>query len=74
MNLWTLEESSQSFTIVDIKPANMEDLTEARKPPIRSASEPHPASQHRAASAPLFLFRLFPVLSGRFRSFPPFSR
>ena len=28
MNLWSLESSAQSFNIVDIKPANMEDLTE----------------------------------------------
>jgi serine/threonine-protein phosphatase 2A regulatory subunit B len=28
INLWSLERSDQSFNIVDIKPANMEDLTE----------------------------------------------
>lgn len=27
VNLWNLEISSQSFNIVDVKPANMEDLT-----------------------------------------------
>ena len=28
INLWNLEITNQSFNIVDIKPANMEDLTE----------------------------------------------
>jgi hypothetical protein len=28
INLWDLEVTNQSFNIVDIKPANMEDLTE----------------------------------------------
>jgi len=28
INLWNLEITEQSFNIVDIKPANMEDLTE----------------------------------------------
>jgi len=28
INLWNLEVTDQSFNIVDIKPANMEDLTE----------------------------------------------
>ena len=28
VNLWNLEITEQSFNIVDIKPANMEDLTE----------------------------------------------
>ena len=32
VNLWNLEASTQSFNIVDIKPTNMEDLTEARAP------------------------------------------
>nr|VDD51855.1 unnamed protein product [Brassica oleracea] len=27
INLWNLERSNQSFNIVDVKPANMEDLT-----------------------------------------------
>lgn len=27
INLWNLEVSNQSFNIVDVKPANMEDLT-----------------------------------------------
>jgi hypothetical protein len=30
INLWSLERSDQSFNIVDIKPTNMEDLTEVR--------------------------------------------
>ncbi len=30
MNLWHLDVTDQCFTIVDIKPPNMEDLTEAR--------------------------------------------
>lgn len=29
INLWNLEVSNQSFNIVDVKPANMEDLTGA---------------------------------------------
>ncbi|KAE8680740.1 Serine/threonine protein phosphatase 2A 55 kDa regulatory subunit B beta isoform [Hibiscus syriacus] len=36
INLWNLEISNQSFNIVDVKPANMEDLTEVnigRVPP-----------------------------------------
>eukprot|EP00256_Glycine_max_P066731 XP_025981326.1 serine/threonine protein phosphatase 2A 55 kDa regulatory subunit B beta isoform-like [Glycine max] len=28
INLWKLEISNQSFNIVDVKPANMEDMTE----------------------------------------------
>ena len=32
VNLWNLEVSEQSFNIVDIKPSNMEDLTEVRRP------------------------------------------
>ncbi len=31
INLWSLEVTDQSFNIVDIKPTNMEDLTEVRK-------------------------------------------
>lgn len=31
VNLWNLEVTDQSFNIVDIKPANMEDLTEVRR-------------------------------------------
>ena len=27
INLWNLEISNQSFNIIDVKPANMEDLT-----------------------------------------------
>jgi hypothetical protein len=30
INLWNLEVTDQSFNIVDIKPGNMEDLTEVR--------------------------------------------
>ncbi|KAI5084049.1 hypothetical protein GOP47_0000218 [Adiantum capillus-veneris] len=37
INLWNLEVSDQSFNIVDIKPANMEDLTE-----VITSAEFHP--------------------------------
>ncbi|MCO5582921.1 hypothetical protein L7F22_036824 [Adiantum nelumboides] len=37
INLWNLEISDQSFNIVDIKPANMEDLTE-----VITSAEFHP--------------------------------
>ncbi|OVA11772.1 Protein phosphatase 2A [Macleaya cordata] len=37
INLWNLEVSSQSFNIVDVKPANMEDLTE-----VITSAEFHP--------------------------------
>lgn len=37
INLWNLEISNQSFNIVDVKPANMEDLTE-----VITSSEFHP--------------------------------
>ncbi|KAL8118717.1 hypothetical protein AgCh_016284 [Apium graveolens] len=37
INLWNLEISNQSFNIVDVKPANMEDLTE-----VITAAEFHP--------------------------------
>jgi serine/threonine-protein phosphatase 2A regulatory subunit B len=30
INLWDLEVTNRSFNIVDIKPANMEDLTEVK--------------------------------------------
>jgi len=30
INLWNLEVTNQSFNVVDIKPSNMEDLTEVR--------------------------------------------
>jgi hypothetical protein len=36
INLWNLEVTDQSFNIVDIKPANMEDLTE-----VSIMMEPH---------------------------------
>ncbi|XP_022728878.1 serine/threonine protein phosphatase 2A 55 kDa regulatory subunit B beta isoform-like isoform X2 [Durio zibethinus] len=37
INLWSLEISNQSFNIVDVKPANMEDLTE-----VITSAEFHP--------------------------------
>lgn len=37
LNLWNLEVTDQSFNIVDIKPANMEDLTE-----VITSAEFHP--------------------------------
>ncbi|KAI3979552.1 hypothetical protein MKX01_001744 [Papaver californicum] len=37
INLWNLEVSSQSFNIVDVKPKNMEDLTE-----VITSAEFHP--------------------------------
>uniref|UniRef100_A0A453NUM8 Serine/threonine-protein phosphatase 2A 55 kDa regulatory subunit B n=1 Tax=Aegilops tauschii subsp. strangulata TaxID=200361 RepID=A0A453NUM8_AEGTS len=37
INLWNLEINSQSFNIVDVKPANMEDLTE-----VITCAEFHP--------------------------------
>eukprot|EP01089_Gocevia_fonbrunei_P010423 TRINITY_DN2315_c0_g1_i1.p1 TRINITY_DN2315_c0_g1~~TRINITY_DN2315_c0_g1_i1.p1 ORF type:complete len:422 (-),score=72.97 TRINITY_DN2315_c0_g1_i1:87-1352(-) len=39
INLWNLEMSDQSFNIVDIKPANMEELTE-----VITTAEFHPTS------------------------------
>ncbi|XP_033829087.1 serine/threonine-protein phosphatase 2A 55 kDa regulatory subunit B alpha isoform isoform X1 [Periophthalmus magnuspinnatus] len=41
INLWHLEITGQSFNIVDIKPANMEDLTE-----VITAAEFHPNQCH----------------------------
>ncbi|XP_052175968.1 serine/threonine protein phosphatase 2A 55 kDa regulatory subunit B beta isoform-like isoform X4 [Diospyros lotus] len=38
INLWNLEISNQSFNIVDVKPANMEDLTE-----VITSAEFHPS-------------------------------
>eukprot|EP00252_Welwitschia_mirabilis_P012345 TRINITY_DN27365_c0_g1_i2.p1 TRINITY_DN27365_c0_g1~~TRINITY_DN27365_c0_g1_i2.p1 ORF type:complete len:371 (-),score=62.55 TRINITY_DN27365_c0_g1_i2:7-1044(-) len=38
INLWNLEISDQSFNIVDVKPANMEDLTE-----VITSAEFHPS-------------------------------
>ncbi|KAL9247409.1 hypothetical protein vseg_020844 [Gypsophila vaccaria] len=38
INLWNLEISSQSFNIVDVKPQNMEDLTE-----VITSAEFHPS-------------------------------
>ncbi|TYH77124.1 hypothetical protein ES332_D04G131400v1 [Gossypium tomentosum] len=37
INLWNLEISNHSFNIVDVKPANMEDLTE-----VITSAEFHP--------------------------------
>ena len=37
INLWHLESTQQSFNIVDIKPTNMEDLSE-----VITAAEFHP--------------------------------
>ncbi|XP_052485422.1 serine/threonine protein phosphatase 2A 55 kDa regulatory subunit B alpha isoform [Gossypium raimondii] len=37
INLWNLEISNQSFNIVDVKPANMEDLTD-----VITSTEFHP--------------------------------
>ncbi|XP_055017286.1 LOW QUALITY PROTEIN: serine/threonine-protein phosphatase 2A 55 kDa regulatory subunit B alpha isoform [Boleophthalmus pectinirostris] len=41
INLWHLEITDQCFNIVDIKPANMEDLTE-----VITAAEFHPSQCH----------------------------
>lgn len=41
VNLWNLEVSDQSFNIVDIKPQNMEDLTE-----VITSAEFHPHACH----------------------------
>lgn len=41
INLWNLNISDQSFNIVDIKPANMEELTE-----VITSAEFHPKSCH----------------------------
>lgn len=41
INLWHLEVTDQSFNIVDIKPANMEELTE-----VITAAEFHPTECH----------------------------
>ncbi|GAB2293403.1 Serine/threonine protein phosphatase 2A 55 kDa regulatory subunit B beta isoform [Dionaea muscipula] len=44
INLWNLEISNQSFNIVDVKPQNMEDLTE-----VITSSEFHPTHCHMLA-------------------------
>lgn len=44
INLWNLENNSQSFNIVDVKPANMDDLTE-----VITAAEFHPSHCHTLA-------------------------
>ncbi|CAA7397314.1 unnamed protein product [Spirodela intermedia] len=44
INLWNLEISNQSFNIVDVKPANMEDLTE-----VITCAEFHPSHCHTLA-------------------------
>ena len=37
VNLWHLDHTNQSFNVVDIKPPNMEDLTEVRQPPLSTS-------------------------------------
>ncbi|KVH89913.1 Protein phosphatase 2A, regulatory subunit PR55 [Cynara cardunculus var. scolymus] len=44
INLWNMEISNQSFNIVDVKPANMEDLTE-----VITSAEFHPSHCHMLA-------------------------
>ncbi|GJW10603.1 serine/threonine protein phosphatase 2A 55 kDa regulatory subunit B beta isoform-like protein isoform X2 [Tanacetum coccineum] len=44
INLWNLEISNQSFNIVDVKPMNMEDLTE-----VITSAEFHPTHCHTLA-------------------------
>nr|GEY25488.1 serine/threonine protein phosphatase 2A 55 kDa regulatory subunit B beta isoform-like isoform X1 [Tanacetum cinerariifolium] len=44
INLWNLEISNQSFNIVDVKPTNMEDLTE-----VITSAEFHPTHCHTLA-------------------------
>ncbi|XP_043710484.1 serine/threonine protein phosphatase 2A 55 kDa regulatory subunit B beta isoform-like isoform X2 [Telopea speciosissima] len=44
INLWNLEISNQSFNIVDVKPVNMEDLTE-----VITSAEFHPTQCHTLA-------------------------
>eukprot|EP00850_Spirogloea_muscicola_P015180 SM000114S24143 [mRNA] locus=s114:274273:279152:+ [translate_table: standard] len=44
INLWNIEISDQSFNIVDIKPSNMEDLTE-----VITSAEFHPTDCHLLA-------------------------
>ncbi|KAI3872121.1 hypothetical protein MKX03_033182 [Papaver bracteatum] len=44
INLWNLEVSNQSFNIVDVKPVNMEDLTE-----VITSAEFHPTHCHTLA-------------------------
>ncbi|KAK1285463.1 Serine/threonine protein phosphatase 2A 55 kDa regulatory subunit B beta isoform [Acorus calamus] len=39
INLWNLEISNQSFNIVDVKPANMEDLTDYREVETKEKKE-----------------------------------
>ena len=39
INLWHLDVHSTSFNIVDIKPTNMEDLTEVRVAGVREVGE-----------------------------------
>lgn len=38
INLWNLDVTDQSFNIVDIKPANMDDLTEVRRSPTAACA------------------------------------
>ena len=44
VNLWHLDVTDQCFTIVDIKPPNMEDLTEVRFILLKGAAYMHQAS------------------------------
>lgn len=54
INLWHLDITDQSFNIVDIKPANMEELTE-----VITASEFHPTDcNHFVYSSSKGLIRL----------------
>ena len=47
VNLWHLDHTNQSFNVVDIKPPNMEDLTEASPP----SSHTHTALENANPSA-----------------------
>ena len=51
VNLWHLDVSDQAFNVVDMKPANMEELTEARSARMPGAMPGHPPPPpHRSAS------------------------
>jgi hypothetical protein len=56
INLWNLDVTDQSFNIVDIKPPNMDDLTEVRAAPrsgccwdVAKGVHVQPASTFRTA-------------------------
>jgi hypothetical protein len=55
INLWSLEVTNTSFNIVDIKPPNMEDLTE-----VRHYSCTHHYSSTNSRSTPIL--SIFPFL------------